>query len=108
MPLIEAHLENAGAESEIFRGAQVLTYQGGAMTSAAAIQVVYDSSITTGDFSITLEAGFRRLPINRINFGTVATIDQTDVNNPITLTIAPGLEYKFVRGSGVAVIAMIG
>ena len=106
MAFIEAHLTTTVTESDAFPGSRVITYQGSTQTSAAAVQVVYDA-ITTGDFSVTLQAGFRRSD-EAISFATVATVTQTDVNNPITLTMSPGLEYKFVHGSGVAVIAMIG
>ena len=106
MAYIEAHLSTTVTESDAFPGSRVITYQGSAQSSAAAVQVVYDA-ITTGDFSVTLQAGFRRSD-DAISFAVVATVTQTDVNNAITLTISPGLEYKFVHGSGVDIIAMIG
>ena len=104
---LRADLSTTTTTSGTIDGYELLGGAGSSnLSSAASYQVKYGSGVTTGNFSVTLEAGFN--DGSTVTYGTVATITQTDVNKPVTLPIGPSLTYRFVHGSGVAVRVLLG
>lgn len=107
MPSIENTLDAADEVSDSLSGAELMGgWQGSTLTGAVGLQVIRASG--TGDFEVRFEAGIHRA--SGTTFDTVATITQAEVNDPITLTIAPGMRYRFrvesiASGSSVVVLA---
>lgn len=109
MATIEASLDAQNEVSDHVLGSRLLGgYSGSTLSGAIALQVIYAPGTTTGDFTVVFEAGFHRSA--GTTFDTVATITQAEVNDPITLTIAPSLtyRYRYTSTGTVPVIAMAG
>ena len=109
MATIEAALAAENQVSDVVDGtALVGGYQGSVMSTAIGLQVIYAPGTTTGNFTVAFEAGFHRDA--GTTFDTVAEITQAEVNDPITLTIAPGMRYRYrYTSTGTTpVIAMAG
>ena len=109
MATIEASLDAQNEVSDHILGSTLLGgYQGTAQSSAVGLQVIYGAGVTTGDFTVEFQGGFHRS--SGTTFGTVATITQAEVNEPITLTVVPGMTYRFRYTSTgtIAVVAMAG
>ena len=110
-PVIEVALDAQNEASDPVFGGELL---GGAQnigpSTAIGLQVIYAPGTTTGNFTVVFEAGFDRNGSGAITYGTVATITQAEVNNPVTLTIVRNMVYRFRQTSTgtVDIIAMAG
>lgn len=102
---IAATLTTSATTSDSVRGIDVCR-AGGLMGAAVSYQVKYGPGVTTGNFSVNLEAG--KSDGGTVTYGTVATVDQTNVNKPAVITVGPDLHYRFVHSSGVDTRVLFG
>ena len=105
MSALIAPLTTSAQNSDAILGNDILRFRPASSQAVPAIQVIYTGN-ASGNFEVQLQGGFE---VNgTIVWGEVATIDQTGVNDPITLPFSSRLSYRFQHQSGANITCIIG